>query len=298
MPGTGGISLYYLLRFFVRGIRDAELSMTAMAMAYRFFFALFPGLMLLFILMPYAPFADFEATFREFLLSVLPANSVELMNGIMEEFLASPGFGLISLNVFLLVYSALTGIRVMTSAFSKKSSLFRKRSLFRSYGVGLVMMFTLIMMFILMLGLIIAGEVAINYMTAQGWIGGGFTSFLLVLFEWTMVWISLQFGMSVVYYLGPPTTQRWPFFSPGSVVAGTLALFAIMAFRFFLTGFESYNKLYGSLSAIMILMLWFYWLSIVMLIGFELNVALARAKRDEHYLKGHHEVRLEREKEE
>jgi uncharacterized BrkB/YihY/UPF0761 family membrane protein len=84
--------------------------------------------------------------------------------------------------------------------------------------------------------------------------------------------------VAFLYYLGPNTRKRGRFFSPGAVAGSILILLAVTAFRLFFAQFSNYNKVYGSLGAIMVLMVWFYWISIVLLIGFELNAAILAAR--------------------
>lgn len=84
--------------------------------------------------------------------------------------------------------------------------------------------------------------------------------------------------ISFIYYLGPETKERWQFISPGSILGAVLQVVAIIAFKKFLENIVNYSKFYGSISALILLMVWFYWMSIVMLIGFELNAAIATAK--------------------
>lgn len=274
----GRVGIWDVLVFFYDAMTDRHFTLAAMGMAYRFFFALFPALILLFTLIPYIPVEDLKARTMDFLSTVVPGDSLGFVERILGEFFDSPSAGLITLNIVLVLFASLGGIKAMMYAFSKESVLFRKRGFFRLNAVALLIFLVEVTLFLFLLGLLVTGEYFINLMGHDGNTEGGFLPTVLRVFYWLIVLAGLQVGVSILYYLGPETESRWKFFSPGSVVAGFLSLMAILAAQVFFANFADYNKIYGSLGAIMALMVWFYWLSVVLLVGFELNAAIAKAK--------------------
>lgn len=249
-----------------------------MGMAYRFFFAVFPGLILIFTLIPYVPIDNLQKEVMDFLGTVVPTQSLGFLDLVIGEFFDKPSPGVIYLNVGLLLFASLGGIKAMMYAFSKDSELFIKRNFIRLNLVAILITIVLLVIFLFMLTLLISGEFFITYMVGQDIIHEGIVSLVLRLFYWLIVLAGLQSTFSVLYYLGPETTERFKFFSAGSFIAAGLSLLAINAFRFFFTSFANYNKIYGSIGAVMVLMVWFYWLSIVLLVGFEINAAIAAVK--------------------
>lgn len=275
LPGFGGVGLYDVLRFFVAALSDTHFTIRAMAMSYRFFFALFPGLMLIFTLVPMLPIPNLEDEMIGFFNSVFPQNSMGMIELIVKQFFSRPGVGLISLNVILVVFSSLGGIKVMMAAFDRKDEFFQRRNFLRTNLVSFVIFILLMVLFLVMLGAMIAGDYLVGIMTKGGDEGAVWG---LMVVKWLIIFLTLQLTISILYYLGPSMTQRFSFISPGSMLAGLLMLLAIVVFRLFFSRFANYNKIYGSLSAVMVMMVWFYWLSIVLLIGFELNRAITKAK--------------------
>ncbi|MEM0995684.1 MAG: YihY/virulence factor BrkB family protein [Bacteroidota bacterium] len=284
-PGLDGAGIYDVGRFFVLGMTDRRFTLSAMAMAYRFFFAVFPALILIFTLIPYVPVENLHDRVLEFLETVVPGDSLGFVTLIVDEFFNKPSPGLIYLNIGLLLFSSLGGIKVMMQAFSKDSELFKDRNFIRHNLVAFVIMLLLLLLFVIMLGALIAGELGVAYLHQNGTVGEDLLATLFQIFYWLVIFITLEVGVSILYYLGPATQKRWKFFSPGSLVGGLLILLAVNAFRVFFLRFTDYNKIYGSLGAIMVLMVWFYWISIVLLIGFELNAAIEAAKH-RHQKKG------------
>ena len=274
-PGMKGAGLYDVLEFFWGGMSSSSFNLSAMAMAYRFFFALFPALILIFTLIPYIPVPDLKPKVMNFLASVVPEDSLGFVYRIVDEFFNKPSAGVIYLTIFLTLGSALSGIKVMMAAFTEETAAFKKRNFIKGNVVAVTIFFTLVLVFVVMVGVLSAGEYFSHFLEKRGIIQeGGFTAFLLVAFYWILLFVTAQVAVSVVYFMAPARYQRWNFFTPGSVLSGLLIVVAIVAFRLFFVNFTDYNKIYGSLGAIMLLMVWFYWISIVLLIGFELNVAI------------------------
>lgn len=278
-PMARGAGLYDILFFFYKGMTSTRFNLAAMAMAYRFFFALFPALILVFTLIPFVPVPDLRARVLLLMSEIVPQDSLGFVYHIVDEFFAKPSPGIIYLNIGLMLFSALSGIKVMMAAFSKEENeLFRRRRFLRYNFVALMIFLILLLLFSMM----VASMITIEY-SIHGWENSAHpashtvSTVLLRILYWVVLFVTSQLVMSVTYYLGPAMHRRWNFITPGSLVAGVLVLLAISGFRIFFVNFTDYNKIYGSLGAIMLLMVWFYWISIVLLIGFELNTAIDRA---------------------
>ena len=277
-PGMKGAGLYDVMRFFVAGLSSPRFNLSAMAMSYRFFFAMFPALILLFTLIPLVPVDNLKAEVLLLLATVVPEDSLGFVYRIVDEFFSRPSAGVIYLNLGLLLYSAMSGIKVMMQAFTKDDTTFRKRGFLRQDLVALGIFVFLLTIFAVMLSLLISGEYLIKYLSTHHIITkNGFQFFLLKGLNILIQFLAMQVAVSVVYYFGPSLHDRWKFFSAGSIISGVLILLAITGFRLFFVNFADYNKIYGSLGAIMVMMVWFYWISIVLLIGFEMNAAIDRA---------------------
>jgi len=278
LPGMRGAGLYDVLYFLWKSLQNPRFNLAAMAMSYRFFFAVFPALILIFTLIPYVPVPNLKEEALGFLKTVAPEDSLGFMYHVVEEFFQKPSVGVIYLNIALLAYAATSGISVMMQAFSKDHESFRKRGFFASFGVALLIFVLLLVVFVVVMLLLVGGEWLIQDLELRGLVTkDGFRSFLIRTLNYVVLFVSIQVAVSVIYFLGPSLHRRWTFFTPGSLVAGLLIVLANLAFQYFVVSFADYNKIYGSLGALMLMMVWFYWLSIVLLIGFELNAAIDRA---------------------
>jgi membrane protein len=102
---------------------------------------------------------------------------------------------------------------------------------------------------------------------------------IIVNTRWVIILLLIFYIISLIYRHGPPVSKKWGLITPGSVFSTTLMLLATFLFSYYVENFNSYNKLYGSISAIFILMTLIFVNALVVLMGFELNVAISNLKR-------------------
>lgn len=282
LPGFRGMNLYEVLKFFYNGLTDTKFTLMAAAMAYNFFLALFPAIILIFFSLSFTPVPQIvEEKIMAFIESVIP-NSEAALGDVQQiitnmlttqESTGTTITGIIFFG-FLTLWWAMRGITAMIRAFSKEEEVFRQRNMFQTYWTSVVVLFLLGGIFLFAISLQVAGQISINYIEELGWISKGLDSFLLNALNYLISLCLLLFSISSIYYLGPATHQRWKFFSPGAFVASLLTVLTIAGFSWFFTNIDKYNAVYGSLAAIILLLLWLYYISMVLLIGFELNAAI------------------------
>jgi membrane protein len=103
--------------------------------------------------------------------------------------------------------------------------------------------------------------------------------FLLVAGKWTVVLAVFFLAISFLYYYGPSVKKRWRFISAGSTFASLLSIFTSIGFAYFVNNFGKYNTIYGSIGTLIVIMLWIYFNSYILLLGFELNASIDNAKK-------------------
>lgn len=286
LPGFQGMGLYDVLRFFFRALSDSKFTLLASAMSYQFFFSLFPCLLLAFLVLPRFPVDDLEEKALHFLLQFLPIASASdqgltesdlyqmVQDMVSNYFDQSGSIGLIIVSILLALWGATRGIIAMMKAFTKREEVFKRRNVLELYGTALLIFMALAL--IILAGVL--GQIGLaalfDGMQRLDWMSDGWRSFFTQTTGLLITTGVIFLTISWLYYLAPATKQRWKFFSPGSVAAGTLMLFAMIGLRYYFANFAHFDRLYGSLGAIILLMVWFYYISIMLLIGFELNAAI------------------------
>jgi membrane protein len=126
--------------------------------------------------------------------------------------------------------------------------------------------------------LVVVGNILLNNVQAVDWIDlENYNFAILFLLRFIIIFSFFFFGISFVYYFGPSVHYNWRFFSVGSLIATLLCIGAVYVFTFYLENFATYNKLYGSLGVLIALMLFIEILSIIVLVGYEINASIHKA---------------------
>ena len=278
LPGFRGMGVYDVFKFFFDGLFDGKFTLMAAAMSYNFFFSLFPLLFLILSVIPYFPVTDFDLqeVIIDYLQQILPAATRPLLESIIVSLKDIP-FQLIILNVFLTLYGATRGIIAMMKAFTKDEEnfeIFKRRNIFQLYGIAFLILIVLASLVAVSIGALITGESFIQYLRVEGMLGKSFYLILLKALNSLVLLFLIFFSISIIYYLAPATKQRWNFITPGTALAGVLMWLTLMGFQYFFSSFGNLNQIYGSVGAVILLMIWFYYISITLLIGFEMNAAI------------------------
>ena len=280
LPGFQGMGLYDVMKFFVNALMDSKFTLMAAAMAYQFFFSFFPTLILVFIVLPQFPIERLEGRVVEFLRQFFPEDGFTFLDveQIAENYLAGEAdIWLVVVSILLALWGSTRGIIAMMKAFTKNEDVFKKRNILELYGTALMIFFILGSIIIFSVSL----EAFMDFIQLEDYVGIFIVKAIKILITLATIFMTI----STLYFLAPATQQRWKFISPGAVTAGVLTMGAIIGLNYYFANFTNFNKLYGSLGAIILLMVWFYYISIVLLIGFELNAAIDLASY--HYEKSH-----------
>lgn len=282
LPGFKGLSLYDVLRFFYTGMTDSKFTLMSAAMAYNFFISLFSTLFLIFLFIPQIPIVDLEARIIELLANVVPNQGIEAVEQAVSAYLSgrSSDTWLVVLMILLSIWGAIRGVLAMMKAFTKNEDTFKNRNFFELYGTALMIFLTLGVLVIVSASLLIIGREFLDWMWENGFLSESINLFLLQTLRYLLTLLTIFLAISTIYYIAPATKKRWNFFSPGAITAGVLILFAMIGLDFFVQRFSdsTFNAIYGSISTIILLIVWFNYLSIMLLIGFELNAAIDLAE--------------------
>lgn len=286
LPGFQGVGLYDVLYFFIRALSNPKFTLMASAMAYHFFFSLLPTLLLVLIILSRLPFEPLKEGVLQFILQVFPEGGLDqetlenTVNAIMDNYFNNdPNIWLVIVSVLLALWGSMRGVIGMMKAFSKQDSLFdsvfKTRKWWELYSTACLILISVGAIIVAGVSIRIAIGYLLGFMVdSPGMLSDSFFLFLSNASETLITTITLFFVISSLYYLAPATQQRWDFFSPGAITASVLALGAIIGLKYFFINFANYDKLYGSLAAIMVVLVWFYYIAITLLIGFELNAAI------------------------
>ncbi|WP_051632971.1 YihY/virulence factor BrkB family protein [Thermonema rossianum] len=256
-------------------LRKDQIATRASAVAFDLLLALFPFILFCLTLLPYLPI-DRDAVF-EFLRETLPTEIYTFIYSTVEDLLQSQRGDLLSLSIFFAVYAASKGMDALVTAFNRSFRLAEKRSFLRRKWVALQLTFLTAFMIFLATALLIVGRFALHLLVEWGILKQGWLTSLLHMAKYILSFFVLWLFTSVIYYIAPASSEKWRFFSVGSLVAAVGIILVTVGFSVYLEYFNTYNKLYGSIGTLIVLMLWVYLLAFTLLLGFEVNAALLEA---------------------
>ncbi|HEY4327714.1 MAG TPA: YihY/virulence factor BrkB family protein [Mucilaginibacter sp.] len=279
LPGFYPLSLHEVVAFFFREIQERTLLNRASSLAFNFMLAFFPATIFLFTLIPFIPVKNFQGQLLTTISTILPRNAYLTFQATIEDIVRHHNVKLLSLGFISALYFATNGISNLMQAFNRSSLIVEKRSWLKRRRIALTLTVVISISLLVAVTILIAGETMITYIRHQVGSRGHFWIYLITFSRWIIV-ISIFFvSISLLYRYGPANKQKWKFFSMGSIIATLLAILTSQGFSYYINNFSAYNKLYGSIGTLIILMLWLYLNSLILLIGFELNASLDFSKR-------------------
>lgn len=291
LPGFDRVPLYDVMLFFFRSIQNGAITTRASAIAFSFLLAVFPAIIFLFTLIPYVPIENFQEQLFMMIQSVLPMHTFQSVDETIQDILTHQRGDLLSIGFFMALIFSTNGLVSMMNAFDASMHVLERRPWYMQRLMSIILLIILAVLLTLAIGLITLGQIAINYLDANDLLGSHFTYYLLSIGRWVVIVALLFFAYSFLFYLAPTSKTRWRFISAGSTMSTILSILIMSGFSYYITRFTQYNKLYGSIGALLVIMLLFYMMSLVLLFGFELNASLQAARRSGKRLVRKHKVR-------
>jgi membrane protein len=280
IPGFAPLPLYDVIAFFVNEIQERTLLNRASSLAYNFMLAFFPATIFLFTLIPYIHIKNFQGQLLNVLSTVLPYNAYMAFQATIEDIVKHQNGQLLSVGFVSALYFATNGISNLMQAFNKSSLVVEKRSWLKRKGIALSLTIIISISLLVAITIMTAGETMIALIRTRIYSKGHFWIYLIMFSRWVIVIAIFFVTISLLYRYGPANKQKWKFFSTGSIMATILAVLTSLGFTYYINNFSSYNKIYGSIGTLIILMLWLYLNSLILLIGFELNASIDFSKRN------------------
>lgn len=288
LPALEGLSLYDLLELYAIGIFKGALTTRASAIAFSFFTAIFPFLLFVLILIPYIPIEDFKTDFLMFLDSFLPPQTSDFFFvNIFENLESTERGGLISSVFIISIFLMANGVNAVFSGFENSYHQELSRNVFKQFLYALSV--ALILAFLVVLTVAVFGYFQIYIIQP---LYAQFDSFDLATKDPNLFWVvfskylffvvMLYLATATLYYFGTKLGKDSKFFSIGALLTTLLIMLTSYLFGVYIENFSQYNKLYGSIGALLILLFYLWLNSNILLLGYELNATIRRLKRKDN----------------
>ncbi|MDF3076529.1 MAG: YihY/virulence factor BrkB family protein [Sphingobacteriaceae bacterium] len=279
VPAFSPLPIYTIATFFFKEISKESLTTKASALAYNFMLAIFPGLIFLLTLIPYIHIGNFQGTLEALIALILPENAYLAVETTLKEIINKQNGSLLSFGFITAVFFATNGVSRLMEAFNKSSLNVETRGWFKLRVVALVLTVVIVFALLLGIGIITLGEYLFSVIQTELHFENPLWLYLVDMGRW-LILIAIYFiTLSILYRYGPAHTKKWRLFSAGAWLATILAVFTFWGFSFYINNFSSYNKIYGSIGTLIVIMIWLYLNSLIILIGFELNASIDLSKR-------------------
>ncbi len=274
-PGFEKVPIYDVFWFFIKGLRKGALNIRATAIAFNFLLALGPALVFFLTILPYLPINNFQGTLETFLFDMIPANSYIAIEPLLDEIFHRRG-GLPIFGLLTSLFFAQKGIHGIIESFNATYHSLETRSWYRQRIVSVGLVFVFYGLVTIACSIFVTGKGLVNSIPKDSM--RGFDPVLLLAGKWFLILTITFLCISTLYYFGPSRRTKWKFFSAGSTLATILTIAASLGFTYFMDHFAQLNKFFGSIGAIIALMLWMNFNALTLLIGFELNASINNAQ--------------------
>jgi membrane protein len=246
-------------------VSDNGLGLAAQ-LAYYFFFALFPAILVGIALASFFPLEHFLDRVVTTLAGVVPQDVITIVQDQMRKISNGGDGGILTFGLLAALWSSSAAMVGLIDALNRAYDIEEARPWWkvRLLAIGLT------------IALVFVGPTAAEYVARVTGIGP-MLAWTWKILQWPLIVALISFATGIVYYFAPDAEQRWVWVTPGAVLTTVLWLVASLGFKIYVSNFGAYTETYGTIGGVMVLLLWFYIAGLVMLLGAELNAEIEHA---------------------
>ncbi|MFE8701468.1 YihY/virulence factor BrkB family protein [Cytobacillus sp. FJAT-54145] len=267
--GLGKVS-YFGQQLWKRVGEDDVFGLAAQ-LAYFFLLSLFPLLIFLVTLLPYLPIT--QADLLGFVRDFAPGQTMHLIESNLNQIMSQHNGKLLSFGIIATIWSASNGLNAIIRALNQANEVKESRPFLIARGMAVLLTFAMIFVFIVALLLPVFGKQIGLFLFTEF----GFSNQFLTVWN-TLRWLLSSFILFIVfvglYWLAPNKKQKCTKTFPGAIFATVGWALVSLAFSYYVSNFGNYTATYGSIGAIIVLMIWFYLTGIIIILGGEINAVI------------------------
>ena len=270
------VTYYSVYKIFINKLREDEIFERSLAVAFSFTLASFPLIIFLFTLIPYinAWVPEIDSTkILLFLEGVMPKDMYDIAKNTILDLVETKRGGLLSLGVISSLFLSSNGFNTLIKTFNSCHKVRENRSFYETRLIALILTLLFFVVTIVAIILSAVGDFTINLMLEYN-LFKDVEYFTIVLSKLLILFISFYLAISSIFYFAPVIHKKWTFISSGSIISAVGCVAISLAFSYYINNFPTYNKLYGSIGILIAYMGWIYFISTIILIGFEWNTSI------------------------
>lgn len=248
----------------------------AAQLAFYFFLALFPALLFVVAIVSFIPVEGMIDSITSSLARVAPYEVLALVKDQISAIANDKAGGLLTLGMIGAIWSTSSGVTAIIDTLNQAYDIQESRPWWKVKLIALGLTVALAVFIVSSFALVLIGPALAEKVAVWAHAGPAFTLAWTIL-QWPLVFGLVALGIALVYYYAPDAEQEWIWITPGSVFATVLWLMISLGFKFYVANFGSYNATYGAIGGVVVTMLWFYFSSLAVLVGAELNAEIEHA---------------------
>jgi membrane protein len=271
---TVSISWTELARRTWREAFDDDILGLAAQLSYYFFLALFPAILFLLALASFFPLTNITDDVGSSLGPIVSPQVLELIQQQMQRLANNDNGGLLTFGVLGALWSSSAALVSIVGAVNRAYDIEEGRPWWKVRLVAIGLTLGVALIILIALSLVLAGPAVAEKL---GKTNGQFFQWAWLVLQWPLVLALVAVGIGLVYYFGPDADQDWVWVTPGAIAATMLWLAASLIFKLYVANFTDYEGSYGTVGAVIVVLLWFYVSGIAVLAGAELNSEIEHA---------------------
>jgi membrane protein len=257
-----------------------DIDVRAAAVAYNFTLAVFPTIIFLFSLLPYMPVEHLDLKMIGFLKGTMPKNLQGDLTELISEIVNKKRGGVLSFGFLFALFASTSGIMALIRSFNLTYKTNENRGFFKERFIAVGLNFLLTFVLLIAFTVFILGNFVVKMLAKKDLIQYDFTFYLTKSLTYLIIFSVFFFTISILYYYAPAIHKRWKFFNAGSITASIMTILVTNLFSYYLVNFASYHKVYGSIGSLIALMVWLYFVSLILIVGFEINASIDQVKEE------------------
>lgn len=248
----------------------------AAQLAYYFFFALFPALLMLLAIASYFPYHALVDDLFKTLGGFAPPEVLTIITDQLAKIASGDQGGLFTLGMLTTIWSSSAAMTAIIDTLNAAYDVQEGRPWWKVRLTAIALTVGVALFILISFALVLVGPSVAEHLADRFYLGPAFEWSWKIL-QWPVVFAFVSGAFAIVYYFAPDAEQDWVWLTPGSIFATTLWLMASLGFKYYVATLANYAETYGAIGGVMILMLWFYISGLVILVGAEMNAEIEHA---------------------
>lgn len=272
----GGVTPKVLLKQVAKKFIGHDVPGRAAQLAYYFLFSLFPFFIFLTALLAYVPIPDLMGQIMGLLGEFVPADAWSMVQDVVTNVVTQPRGGLLSFGILVTLWVASSALAAIADGLNEAYGVKDSRPFWRKRGIAVLLTIMIAIMLIMSMTLLVFGP-ELGHWLIDRFGAGSLFDIVWSLLRWPIIVVLMVVATALIYYFAPDVEQEWRWITPGSVLAVLAWIGISLGFNYYVESFGSYDKTYGSLGAVIVLLMWMYLSGLAVLVGGEINAAIEHA---------------------